>query len=253
SDIKNRTKKNVVEIQKNMEIIDICMSALKECKGKDENCQKQIKNQMNLDIEKFSEEFSMSEEQMNFETEKRIKSLQFLKNKENLPFANVGVSNAFSLNLDKETKTKYPFLLGQPKIKSSNYMDFKFYVCIPIPDGNVGKSMKKDYMICEIIATLDCFEKVYEKTHSLFELERKEFKKSKNDDLSEDKYKLALNILRRAIYIDDVIEKYNKEHPNSIQILPHNDNKEFRDDVLDKIGSSLTLTSALCGCRDLMR
>ena len=133
-------------------------------------------------------------------------------------------------------------------------MDFKFYVCIPIPNADIEKNVvKNDYMICEVIATLNCFDDVYEKTHVLYALERDKFTPKKCDDLTEKNYKKALKVLRRSIYVDDVIEGYNKEHPNSIQILPHEDNANLRRAFLNQIGSSVTLTTALCDCRDLMR
>ena len=54
------------------------------------------------------------------------------------------------------------------------------------------------------------------------------------------------------MYVDDVITKYNLEHPNGIQILPHNDNKQLRENLLNSV-NSLTLIKALCDCRNYKR
>ena len=166
---------------------------------------------------------------------------------EDLPMPNVAISNSFSFNVDNNLKQKYDFLTTKPRVKNSNYMDFKFYVCIPIP--TFGLEKEKDYMICEVIATLNCFDKVYDKTHCLLEKTRN-FKEKEDDDIEPDTFKLAFDTLSRCMYVDGVIEKYNNMYPNKIQIVPHNDDKMLREDILNKVSGSITLTKALCNCRD---
>ncbi len=171
------------------------------------------------------------------------------KNMGELPSTNVAISNSFSLKVDEKQKQKYDFLSIKSRLKNSNYMDFKFYVCIPIPAFEIG--MDEDYIICEVITTLDCFNDVYSKTHFLFEKTRN-FKSLPDDDISPEAFNTVFNALSCSMYVDDVITKYNSEHPNSIQIIPHNDNKQVRENLLNSI-DSLTVTKALCDCRNYKR
>lgn len=166
---------------------------------------------------------------------------------EDLPTPNVAISNSFSFETNNQLKQKYPFLNTKPRVKNSNYMDFKFYVCIPIPAFGITKD--KDYMICEVIATLNCFDKVYDKTHWLLEKTRS-FEPKAKDDVEPDTFKRTFDVLTCSMYVDDVIAEYNKKYPNNIQLIPHNDNKELREDILNKVSGSVTITKALLGCRE---
>lgn len=180
---------------------------------------------------------------------KRYNPAKYLMN--NLPRTDICISNSFLLDVDEKQRKKYRFLTKKPSLKPSNYMDFKFYVKIPIPSFIDGKGKQKgDFLICEVIATLDCFVDVYEKTHVIYEVIRT-FTPMVGDDLPEQTFKKVLKALLRAIHVDDVITNYNVNHPNSIQILPYNDNKEERDEMLNRAGSSIALTKALCQARDL--
>lgn len=164
-----------------------------------------------------------------------------------LPETNVHIKNAFHLDTTPELIEKYKFL-SKFSVKDSNYMDFKFYIYIPIP--SLEDKSVNDYMICEVIATLDCFYHVGAKTHVIFEALRT-FQHFKEDDIEPDTLILALNALLRGIHVDDVITKYNEEHKDSIKILPYKDNKKLREDILNNVDSSFTFTKLLCGCRDL--
>ena len=55
------------------------------------------------------------------------------KNMKELPITNVAIIDSFSLKVDEKQRHKYDFIPAKPRVKNSNYMDFKFYVCIPIP------------------------------------------------------------------------------------------------------------------------
>ena len=168
---------------------------------------------------------------------------------QSVPSANVFVTNAFLLDIDDDIKEKYPFLKKTPEIKKSNYMDFKFYTYIPIP--KLSDTVKnEEYMLCEVIATLDDFTKVYNRTHAILEGFRT-FEHTDNDDVSEDIFSKAMIHILKRIHVDDVIEKYNKKHPNGIKILPYADDKEVSVNFLNSVSPSQTITDALCGVRKL--
>ena len=252
SKIESRTKTNLIQADKNIGIVNIYEkyeTALNACEGTDKELRAKIKERRSKEVEEFSKSFNFSEEEINSEAMATFTSFRnFLKNNENLPIANVGVSNSFSLGIDNEIKTKYPFLKDKLKERNSNYMDLKFYVCIPIP-----LSENKDYMICEVITTLNCFDKIYNKTHVLLELERSEFTPHKQDDVTEADFKEGIKLIKRAMYLDDVIEKYNNEHPNSIQIVPYKNDREYINETLNKLGDKLSFSMRICGCEKFMR
>ncbi len=246
SGIKDRLRSNVVEIKKNMEIVDICMDAAKKSEGKDEDYKEEIERKRKHDVSVISNTFRLPEESIDFETDAIFDYFNiFLHEEKNLPSANVGISNGFSLAVSDQVKQKYPFLKAEPKIKESNYMDFKFYVCIPTP------LLENEYMICEVIATLDCFDKVYPKTHILYEASRKDFKEKVWDDMKKEELKILSDTLRQEKYIE-LIKNYNNKHPSSIQILPYKDDKKLREQILNQVCGTLTFTSTIWGCRDLI-
>ena len=187
-----------------------------------------------------------------------------LNNVDETPALKGAIRNSFSFNIDKNLRQEYPFLPIKSENKRSNYMDVKFYICVPISSFDDVKN-KDNYMICEVIATLSCFDKVYDKTHALFEVVRdvqdlisekninNTFKPKYNGDIEPEILIEVLNCIARGIYVDDVIMEYNEKNKNSIQLLPHNDDKVWRDNILNNVGSSLTLMNALCGIKNYKR
>ena len=165
-----------------------------------------------------------------------------------LPVVHKFVKNSFFLNINDNIKNKYSCLKKAAEPNSRNYMDLKFYIYIPVPSlkNNLDDNTEA-FMVTEVIATLDTFMNVAAKTHNLYEIKRS-FKYSSDDDLSEDTFLTAMDALIRSMHID-AIEEYNNSHSLGIKIHPYNDNKDLRLKILNDLGSSITLTKAICSAR----
>ncbi len=194
-----------------------------------------------LDFIKFTQSFEFKKKNFYKMEDNVVKKLIT-----DVPVVNSFVRNSFNFDLNDYVKNKYLFLKKPSNPNKRNYMDFKFYICIPVP--SVINDLSGDtFMFTEVIATLDCFKNVSDKTHNLYEAKRS-FKYSPDDDLSEDTFLTAMDALIRSMYID-AIEEYNNSHSLGIKIHPYNDNKDLRLKILNDLGSSITLTKAICSAR----
>ena len=212
-----------------------------------------------LDIVRGTVHFPSLEELLDFiyftqNFEFDIKDFYKMHNKQvkklmtDVPVINKLVRNSFNFDVNATMKNKYSFLKNPADLNTRNYMDFKFYICIPVP--NIENNLKEDtFMFTEVIATLDDFVPISEKTHNLYEVKRS-FKPSKDDDIKKDSFMKAMDALICGINVG-AIEEYNKSHAFGIQILPYQDNEKSRLKVLNDLETSITLTNAICNVRNI--
>lgn len=196
-----------------------------------------------LDFIKFTQSFEFKKKNFYKMEDNVVKKLIT-----DVPVVNSFVRNSFNFDLNDYVKNKYPFLKKSSNPNKRNYMDFKFYICIPVP--SVINDLSGDtFMFTEVIATLDCFKNVSDKTHNLYEAKRS-FTSSDSDDIKKEDFLIAMESLICGINVD-AIEEYNNLHPDGIQISSYKDNKDLRLKILNSLGSSVTLTSAICNVRNL--
>ena len=175
-----------------------------------------------------------------------------------MPVANFYLSNGFNFDINDDNKDailkKYPFLSNEAHVKKNNYMDFKFYMYIPIPtfEDSVGLKKMNDFICCEVIATINDFLNQYDKTHDLYELTRK-FEPLSTDDVDPKTFCSVISALSTTIHIDNVINGYNEAHPDSLHLKPYKDDKDSRLSILNSVQNSITLSNAICGIRNYQK
>ena len=176
-----------------------------------------------FDFVNFARKYDFSNLSLNDVDSKNLKILEY------------GVN---SLSLDKKSLTdkniqKYPFLKEKVKLRSSEYMDYKLYIKVPVKSFS---DVKDSYMVAEILCILEDFFNFYDFTHYLYEENRINtnntedikglqnvvgVKKFSNEILPA--FKKYLTYYTHRHY---VVEEYNKIPEHKMKLIRMNKTKE---------------------------